>query len=303
MADSSDVQSPCLVTNRVQVVRYPTARSFLAAAEAALLLAEVENNLMLGIAREAAERDAAPGAAEYFAAALAEQEIVGCAFRSVPDKIGITRIGTAEALLALAVDAGSACADASSVGGPEPTVATFAELLAATTGRRAEPRMAQRIHELRSVVPPHRPARGRLRQANEGEIGPVTPWVEDMLSVMGDQRHAGEIARERIQGGHLFVWDDDGPVSMAAWTGKTPNGVRVNFVYTPPELRGRGYASACVAALSQRLLDQGNAYCCLYTDLANATSNAIYRRIGYRPVCDAGLYELRAAGTSASSNR
>jgi GNAT superfamily N-acetyltransferase len=287
------------MTNRVQVKRYPTARAFLAATEATLLLEEVENNLMLGIACGIAERDAAPGAAEYFAAVLAEQEVVGCAFRSVSDKIGITRIRTAGALLALAVDAGSACTDASSVGGPEPTVATFAELLAASTGRHAEPRMAQRIHELRSVVPPQRPVRGRLRPAGEGEIGPLTPWVEDMLSVMGDQRHAGEITRERIQGGHLFVWDDDGPVSMAAWTGKTATGVRVNFVYTPPELRGRGYASASVAALSQRLLDQGNAYCCLYTDLANATSNAIYRRIGYRPVCDAGLYGLRA-GTSAS---
>lgn len=291
------------MTNRVHVERYPTARAFLAATKAALLLAEVENNLMLGIAGEVAERDAAPGAAEYFAAVLAEQKIMGCAFRSVSDKIGITRIDTTEALLALAVDVGSACPDASSVGGPEPTVATFAELLAASTGRHAEPRMAQRIHELRSVVPPQRAVRGRLRPAGEGEIGPLTPWVEDMLSVMGDQRHAGEIARERILGGHLFVWDDDGPVSMAAWTGKTPNGVRVNFVYTPPELRGRGYASACVAALSQRLLDQGNAYCCLYTDLANPTSNAIYRRIGYHPVCDAGLYQLREAGPSTSSNR
>lgn len=282
----------------VRVERYPSASAFLTAAEEFLLGGEVENNLMMGIAREVAGRGGAPGAAEYFAAAFVEQRIAGCAFRTVSDKIGVTRMRDAEALVALAADVGSACPDATSVGGPEPTVATFAELVAASTGRGAERRMGQRIHELRTVAPLDRSAQGRLRLALEEEIGLLTPWVGEMLSVMGDQRHAGEIARERVLGGHLFVWDDDGPVSMAAWTGKTPNGVRVNFVYTLPELRGRGYATSCVAALSQRLLDQGNAYCCLYTDLANPTSNAIYRRIGYRPVCDAALYSLQGPITS-----
>ena len=32
----------------------------------------------------------------------------------------------------------------------------------------------------------------------------------------------------------------------------TPNGVRIGPVYTPPEHRGRGYASALVAEVSQR---------------------------------------------------
>ncbi len=63
-------------------------------------------------------------------------------------------------------------------------------------------------------------------------------------------------------------------------------------------MRVTRYPTACVAALSQRLLDQGNTYCCLYTDLANPTSNAIYRHIGYRPVCDAALYALRGSITS-----
>ena len=101
-----------------------------------------------------------------------------------------------------------------------------------------------------------------------------------------------EAAPERLRSGSLFVWDNDGPVSMAGWTGKTLNGVRVTFVYTPPEFRRHGYASACVAALTQRLLDEGNRYCCLYTDLANPTSNRIYQQIGYRAVCDVADYAL-----------
>lgn len=289
------------MTTPIRVTRYPTARAFLSATEGFLYTAEVANNLMLGIAHEISERGDAPGEAEYFAAALRGDEVVGCAFRSVTDKVGITAIRDLETLAALVADVGSACPDASSVGGPEPSVAAFAELLARSTGRHAEQRMRQRIHELRTVIPPARPAPGRLRPARPEEIGALTPWMADMLSLMGDERHAAEIAKDRVLKGSLFVWDDPGPVSMAAWTGKTANGVRVNFVYTPPEHRGRGYATACVAALSRHLLEQGNAYCCLYTDLANPTSNAIYRRIGYLPVCDAGFYELRAPATSEAS--
>ena len=40
------------------------------------------------------------------------------------------------------------------------------------------------------------------------------------------------------------------------------------------------------AAVSQLLLEQGHRFCFLYTDLANPTSNSIYSRIGYEPVCD-----------------
>jgi len=73
---------------------------------------------------------------------------------------------------------------------------------------------------------------------------------------------------------------------MAAKTRPTTNGTCINLVYTPPELRGRGYASACVAALSQRLLDSGYMFCCLFTDLSNPTSNHLYQRLGYTPVAD-----------------
>jgi predicted GNAT family acetyltransferase len=283
----------------MRVTRYPDARAFLTETEQFLLQAEVENNLMLGLAREVAERGGAPGPAEYFAAALTEHEVVGCAFRTLSDKVGITRIRPMKAIVMLAEDVAAACADAASVGGPQPTVAIFAELVAASTGRRAELRMGQRIHELRTVIPPRHAAPGRLRPAREEDLGRLTPWMEDMLSFMGDERHAAEIAKDRVLKGCLFVWDDAGPVSMAAWTGKTANGVRVNFVYTPPAERGRGYATACVAALSRQLLDQGNAYCCLYTDVANPTSNAIYRRIGYLPVCDAGFYDLSTPPASS----
>jgi uncharacterized protein len=69
-------------------------------------------------------------------------------------------------------------------------------------------------------------------------------------------------------------------------------GVSVSAVYTPPEQRRKGYATACVAALSRRLLASGYDYCALFTDLANPTSNDIYYQIGYRPVADFDEYRF-----------
>ena len=75
-------------------------------------------------------------------------------------------------------------------------------------------------------------------------------------------------------------------MTQAAINGITPRGVRIGMVYTPPEHRRRGYATALVGALSQRCLADGRSFCCLFTDLANPVSNAIYPKVGYRPVAD-----------------
>jgi len=82
------------------------------------------------------------------------------------------------------------------------------------------------------------------------------------------------------------LWEDGGTVSLAGCGGLTANGIRVGPVYTPPELRRRGYASALTAALTRELLAGGRRFCFLFTDLGNPTSNSIYRQVGYEPVAD-----------------
>jgi uncharacterized protein len=87
----------------------------------------------------------------------------------------------------------------------------------------------------------------------------------------------------------IWLWEDGGaPVSLSGYGGETPNGIRVGPVYTPPEHRGRGYATGLVSRQSAWLLGTGRRFVFLYTDLNNATSNALYRRIGYRIVAESG---------------
>jgi hypothetical protein len=61
-------------------------------------------------------------------------------------------------------------------------------------------------------------------------------------------------------------------------------------VYTPPEARGRGYASNLVAQVAQAQLDAGRRFVFLFTDLANPTANRIYQEIGFEPVIDIDEY-------------
>ena len=145
------------------------------------------------------------------------------------------------------------------------------------------------LHACERVLPPARGSIGALRIAGKDDLDLLTTWGEEFVADAGlppghDQR---AIAQRHVAAQAAHFWDVDGrPVSMAIATGATPTGMRIGGVYTPRGLRGQGHASACVAALTQRLLDAGRRRCFLYTDVANPTSNAIYRRLGYVPVAD-----------------
>jgi predicted GNAT family acetyltransferase len=158
--------------------------------------------------------------------------------------------------------------------------------------------MRQGVYALQQVEPPPTVA-GSARVATEEDHELAVRW---WIAFAEEALHEGGPGRERAEemiefrlssrSSGILIWEDgEQTVSIAGWGGATPNGIRIGPVYTPPELRGHGYATALTAELSQRLLDGrlfegGRRFCFLYTDLANPTSNAIYERIGYRRVAE-----------------
>ncbi|MFX1288107.1 MAG: GNAT family N-acetyltransferase [Promethearchaeota archaeon] len=129
----------------------------------------------------------------------------------------------------------------------------------------------------------------------------VLQWAGEMMKealkdVTSDEiERTIKIYRKEFEGNEsnfFILFDKNEPVSIARRAGKTPNGNFVNFVYTPPSLRRNGYATECVAKLSNLLLEEGNKYCFLFTDLNNPTSNSIYQKIGYIPVIDENHYKF-----------
>ncbi len=270
--------------------RFAEPADFLARAQLFLRAAEAENVLMLGLCDPGGSRRFDGSC--YLATVEEDQAVVACALRTPPHGALLTRADR-QALELLVADLAGTYPDLPAAAGPEPAIKDFAQSWSARTGTTARLAMRMRVFEARRVVQPALPS-GMFRAATEADLPTATQWVEAFFAEVNldDPSDPRKVAREQIIEGRLFIWEDSGPVSMAAWAGRTGRTVRVNSVFTPPRHRGRGYASACVAWLTRRLLNEGLASCCLYTDLANPTSNKIYQAIGYRPVCDASEHHF-----------
>ena len=163
----------------------------------------------------------------------------------------------------------------------------FAAMWKTLTGKSHRIKMKLRIHQLNTVQPVAK-AQGNLRQATTSDRALLIQWFHAFeIEALGEAHEdTKRVVDLQLRRGGIYLWEDEIPVSIVSGQWSTPNGARIGPVYTPPEYRKQGYATACVAAISQVLLDQGCRYCFLFTDLTNPTSNHIYHSIGYQPVCD-----------------
>ncbi|MTE12466.1 GNAT family N-acetyltransferase [Nocardia aurantiaca] len=176
------------------------------------------------------------------------------------------------------------------VHGPENVARPFAANWSVLRGNtyRAEP--GSRLYRLGQLRMPA--ASGSARRATEADIALCRAWLADMARELGEAHLAMSEAaiRARIVAGRYWLWEADGrPVGLAAHQVPVDGWARIGPVYTPPQTRGRGHASALVAEVSRMLRAAGDEVC-LYTDIANPTSNKIYRAIGFEAVADEVRY-------------
>ncbi|MFW9971001.1 MAG: GNAT family N-acetyltransferase [Candidatus Odinarchaeota archaeon] len=141
----------------------------------------------------------------------------------------------------------------------------------------------------------------KFRVASKQYESIVLDWARQMLTEALIEITEEELVRKTNEfkdefesnNSQIFLlFDKNKPVSMARKSTKIPNGNGINLVYTPPSLRRKGYATECVAKLSKLILEEGNKFCFLFTDLSNPTSNSLYQKIGYRPVIDENHYKF-----------
>ncbi len=177
------------------------------------------------------------------------------------------------------------------VTGPSRTAEAFAASWSARTGVAARVAMRERMYLLVDVIAPGRPVEGELRTTVEGDVPLIARWIEAFAAEAGTvPTDYVQWARTRLTSVRIWRRDDGVDVSLVASSPPVAGVARVGPVWTPPEHRRRGYATAAVAALSTALLDSSVSACMLYTDLANPTSNSIYQAVGYRPVGDVLRY-------------
>lgn len=280
----------------MRVERSATVRAFLGRAGAFLEAREAEHNLIFGICSSIEADPTAYAGPPYLAAVVHGDRVVGAAIRTPPWRVVLSLMDHPGAVHRLVGDLKGEALPG--VIGPAEWSAPFAEAWSREAGVTARLTAHERAFRLTKVRPP-RSATGEMRRAAPSDRTVVRDWAEAFVreALPGDpDQDFDRMADRWIRGlgRTAYLWaDGDRAVSLTCVGGLTPHGIRIGPVYTPPELRGRGYASNLVAGVSQMQLDAGREYVFLFTDLANPTSNRIYQAIGYEPVNDVDEYDFR----------
>ena len=220
-------------------------------------------------------------------------------------EVGPVLIGASDpaACAAFAADLADERPELQGVMGAAAGCEAFAPTWRELTGRASRLRVRMRQHALVAVndVPV---APGAPRTADVAD----TEWlIEQQIAFIEEAgipdppEHVRELVPPRVARGDFRIWEDGRPVAYAGYNDAAPEFARIAPVYTLPDCRGHGYATALVAALSRELLARGKRRLFLTTDVANPTSNAIYARIGFRAENDDCGFDFVAAAAGSAS--
>ncbi len=167
------------------------------------------------------------------------------------------------------------------------------------SSRQSAPGITSTLYELGDLVLPR--VEGDYRVATMDDLDLVARWLREFQLFIGDTAHAPsasdrEMLKGRLQRGMMRLWCIAGkPVAMAgfATTVETKGALvtRIGPVFTPDDLRGRGYGAAVTAHLSDELVREGSRVM-LHADANYEVSNRAYQKIGFRPLRQLVQYDL-----------
>ena len=277
---------------------YSSAADFLGDTGDLLRSDEARYGLIYGIARLVNANPHHYGEEDPLFCSVSDNNcICALAWRTPPYPVGLAwnAADTEEAIVPLIEAVHSRWAEIPGVAGHREITDPFADRWCKSFGTSIKSTMAQRIYRLDSVnnissIP------GRIRQATLADKDLATEWRRAFMVEVGSPTNENIPERDVtpfIEKGIIYLWEDlEKPVSMVVKDRPTEHGMSITLVYTPPELRRNGYATACVAGVCRDILESGYDFCTLYTDISNPTSNSIYMRIGFKPVCDSVEYSF-----------
>lgn len=273
--------------------RFDRVQDFWQAAQAYLRQYSAENNILLGVLHTLLHNPDRYPEPPYLAIAHTNYKILAVAIRTPPHKLLLSKAEDLAALQLIAQDYSQQYQmQLPGFMGLLPEAENFGREWQILTGQKPQLTVAMRIHQLTTVKPSAQVA-GFLRLATEIDRPLLRQWIpafrSEIESILNEDVEKVIDSGLRFQ--EIYLWENGEPVSIAA--GRAADSLaRIGLVYTPPAYRNQGYATACVAAVSQKLLNQGYPSCFLLTDLANPTANHIYPQIGYQGVCDWQEYVL-----------
>ncbi|MDP8202334.1 MAG: GNAT family N-acetyltransferase [Candidatus Tenebribacter burtonii] len=273
----------------MELKRFEDINEFLEISEPVLIENEVENNLILGIVLYI-QRDPTQYKEKYLAVMQEGKQIKAVSVCTPPHKILFWgKNENCENEIDLLVnDAVKSHLDTMGILASPYHALQIAKKWQMKTGRTFKLGMSERIYKLEKVIFPEQPS-GLMRLATLEDLHLICQWMEEFReeAVPNDPLNDfSEFATKKIENKDLVIWDDKKAVALASKARNTINGTCINLVYTPKKFRRNGYATALVAHLSQKLLNDGWKFVILFTDLSNPTSNSIYQKVGFKPICD-----------------
>lgn len=184
-----------------------------------------------------------------------------------------------------------------SVSADHSTATAFAAAWQRHTGATPKIRDTRlRLYRLGTLTRPEPMPAGRGRVLGEQDLEQVMFWCGEFAKAVGEDASidADTWADTRFADKRYTLWEtpDGTPVSIAGMNPLIGGQIQVDIVYTPADLRGRGYAGAVTAEVSLAALAAGARDVVLFADLSNPTSNALYQRLGYRTLTDWAAYDF-----------
>mmetsp|Transcript_18499 Transcript_18499/g.30246 ORF Transcript_18499/g.30246 Transcript_18499/m.30246 type:complete len:262 (+) Transcript_18499:301-1086(+) len=130
----------------------------------------------------------------------------------------------------------------------------------------------------------------QVRRAADADLSMLVRWFGGYESDVGQapvgappSLSAKDRAARAINSPDVVLFEMDGvPVSMAGINARLSDIVQIGGVYTPSEMRGRGYARRAVAGLLQKCEAEGVTQSVLYA--ANEAAVRAYEPLGYRQI-------------------
>lgn len=269
---------------------YKNAFDFLDKIQTYLLEDEAGNNLILGIALGLKQQQLSNQRVPYFATVERDDRLTMAVLMTPPSSLVLFSPYQPDekACEIIAQDLLSGGWHVRGGIGIPALSKTFAETWQRLTGMDINPYSQSNLYKLEEVIWPNPMPSGTLCPTTLQDIPLIEDWLYKFQkeSLRLDDHQEMRYTTEDVLASHsLHVWVDGGrPVAMAAGRRSTPNGISIAMVYTPPEFRKKGYASACVASLCQYYLDSGKSFCSLFADAGNPTANQVYSQIGFQKI-------------------
>lgn len=268
-------------------------------AEEFLISDPVHNNLILTLLKYGRNVDNVGG----YWTVNDNKNVIGVCVQPAINSRGIISSMPIKAIQCLVEEISKSNIRLSGIGGEINTVGSFAGEWAEKNKTPVIPFLGLRLYKLESEIASIS-VKGDLRKATKEDRDILIDWVYDFTVESGEYQENSDqdvLDKHRydtsqfidlnISAGNVWLFGNPNPVSMLIRTPEVHGVVRLEKVYTPPEHRQNGYATACVSHISNQIQDDGCS-CILYSDLNNPASNSIYRKIGYNAIAEIIQYRF-----------